>query len=127
MRYDFYMATKKPRAKKVELPKTEQGLRLALQRLSKLPDAPRVTDLYYMMDVDGYGEQYLDVYVILDDRDADPVPPRARLALIEQTIREALRQHVGYWVLINFRSHSEQEREMKRRDAIVKPIHVSAA
>jgi hypothetical protein len=121
------MTTKKPRVKKVELPKTEQGLRLALQRVSKLPDTPRVTDLYYKMDVDGYGEEYLEVYVILDDRDADPVPSRAKLAPIEETIRDSLSKYIGYWVLFSIRSHSEQEREMKRRDAIVKPIRVQAA
>jgi hypothetical protein len=90
------MAMKKTRGKKSELPRTEQGLRLALQRVSKLPDAPRVTDLYYMMDVDGYGEEYLEVYVILDDRDADPVPSRAKLAPIEQTIRDSLNKYIGY-------------------------------
>lgn len=121
------MTTKKPKVKKVELPKTEQGLRLALQRVSKLPDAPTVTDLYYMMDVDGYGEEYLKVYAILDDRDADPVPPRAKLGPIEGVISEALKKYVGYWVSVSFRSQSEQEREMKRRDAIVKPIRVQAA
>ncbi|MBK9261422.1 MAG: hypothetical protein IPM54_16655 [Polyangiaceae bacterium] len=110
-----------------KLPKTERGLRVALERLAKLPDSPRVTDLYYIINVDGYGEEYLKVYAILDDRDADPVPPFVKLARIEEVIRQALKKYVGYWVSISFRSQSEQRREMKRRDAIVKPNQVSAA
>jgi hypothetical protein len=109
------------------LPKTEAGLKAALKRLAKLSGAPRVTDLYYKMDVDGYGEEYLDVYVILQDQDADPLPPSAQLAPIEEVIREEMKRQTDYWVLMSFRSESEQRREMKRRDAIVKPRHVSAA
>ncbi len=118
---------KTTKQKKVELPRTEQGLKLALQRLAELTDAPRITDLYYMMNVDGYGEEYLRVYAIIDDLDAVPVPPFDKISPIERVIREALEKYVGYWVLISFRSQSEQRRELSRRDAIVKPIHVKAA
>jgi hypothetical protein len=121
------MAMKKTRGKKGELSKTEQGLRLALQRLSKLRQAPRVTDLYYIMEVDGYGEEYLHVYVILDDGDVEPLPPRAQFAQIEQAIRESMARYVEYWVSISFRSQSEQTYEMNRRGAIQKPVRVQAA
>lgn len=118
---------KKTQGKKSELPRTEQGLQAALKTLAKRREAPRVSDLYYKMDIDGYGEEYLTVYAILDDRDADPVPPRAKLGPIEELIRESLKKYVGYWVSVNFRSQSEQEYIMNRRDAILKPIRVQAA
>lgn len=127
LRYGLDMAPSKTKQKKQGLPRTEQGLKLALQRLAKLPDAPRITDLYYMMNIDGYGEEYLKVYAIIDDRDADPVPPFDKVSRIERVIRETLEKYVGYWVLISFRSQSEQKRELSRRDAIIKPIHVKAA
>lgn len=121
------MSLKKTTGKKSTLPKTEQGLRLALQRLAKRREGPRVTDLYYMMDVDGYGEEYLKVYAILDDRDADPVPSRAKLAPIVAVIRDALKKQVDCWVSVSFRSQSEQNYEMNRRGAIIKPVQVKAA